>query len=262
MSCTPARAAVALLACLVAGCGTPAPEPEPGIAPAPPPPEGVELPPASPVFGWRCENGDRLVSRYDPASGALLLVGDGLRARLAQVPSASGARWAAGDTDFHSRGDGALVVRGAQRTRCRADPVATADARAAVAGAVFRALGNEPGWSVEIHPGHIRWIGDYGRIRRRFREVSLRGGGTAQRWRGRDDAGSIRVRIEDAPCRDAGDRSFPATAYVAVDGAELRGCGRPLADPFAEACPGGSCEPTRQDTSRAPARRRPSGPSR
>lgn len=230
-----ARAALIVLVPTLLGACSRAVEPparERVVEPAPEPPATLDLPPASPVFAWRCDDGAQRVSRYDPVDRALEFVGPGGRHRLAAVPAASGARWVTGDLSFHNQGDEALYRRGEETARCTVDPVATAEARAAAEGAVFRALGNEPGWSVTVHPDRIVWVGAYGAVRRSFTDVDVSGAAAETVWRGRDETGRLEVRIIREACRDDGDRAFPAQVRVRVDGAAFGGCGRPLDFPF------------------------------
>ena len=80
---------------------------------------------------------------------------------LAQVVSASGARYSDGDGMFWDRGgEAALETDGRLRT-CRALPDPWQDARER--GLQFRAVGQEPGWFLEIDEARsIHLIYDYG----------------------------------------------------------------------------------------------------
>jgi uncharacterized membrane protein len=226
---TALAAATALL--VLGGCTTTVTrERDAPRTPAPEPPSAA-APDASPIFGWRCDDGTELVTRYDDASGRLLLEApDGVR-RLERAVTASGAAWTAGETRFWNRGDEALWEQGAAETTCRVDPVRTAEARAAADGAWFRALGNEPGWSLAIHPERMVWITDWGSTRRTFAtgwpETADDG---AQVLAGEGEDGTLRVRIERDECVDDGDQRWPATVTLGFGDRAFRGCGRHLDD--------------------------------
>lgn len=226
---------LAALGCVLVGCTTAVGQPgERPKTPAPAPPTTQEAAAASPLFAWRCDDGTRLRTRFDAASGRLRLETPDGRRELAPERTASGAAWSGGGERFWNRGEEALWERTASETRCRVDPVATAEIRAAADGAWFRALGNEPGWSLTLYPERMVWVTDYGATRRSFRAPgpeTADGGDTV--LAGTDPGGTLEVRIEHEPCIDDGDRRWPETVTLGVDGGVLRGCGRYLEDPGA-----------------------------
>ena len=59
-------------------------------------------------------------------------------------------------------GDVAVFAQGARALRCRRAPDLTSALRAASLGAVFRGQGNEPGWSVDVYPERLAWVGAWG----------------------------------------------------------------------------------------------------
>jgi putative lipoprotein len=97
-------------------------------------------------------------------------------------------------------------------------------------GVDFRALGQEPGWFLEIDDGRsMRLVYDYAE-----REAT-RPGPTPTIEQGKTTyaaaTGSHRliVVIDDRPCQDVmSGEPFPSTVTVTIDGRELRGCGRSL----------------------------------
>jgi putative lipoprotein len=102
--------------------------------------------------------------------------------------------------------------------------------RARERGIDFRALGQEPGWYLEVdYQGSLRLVYDYGE-----HEVSApvpspaAGSGTAS-LDVMTEAGRLVVRIDDRACSDvmSGQR-FPQTVTVELAGRRLEGCGRAL----------------------------------
>lgn len=209
------------------GSGDHAPDP----APRPPQPDAQAPAAASPRFAWRCDDGGRPETRWDAGSGDLLMRLDDQRLLLRSVRVASGAAWEGGPDGalrFWNRGDEAVLTAPGRETLCRVDPVTTADLRAAAEGARFRALGNEPGWSLVIRPDRIDWVTDYGATRSSFANPELRERGALEVWEAGEGALRLRVEIGPGPCLDASGRSFPATVTVLQGDRRLPGCGSRL----------------------------------
>jgi uncharacterized membrane protein len=106
------------------------------------------------------------------------------------------------------------------------DPWRDAEAR----GIDFRAVGQEPGWYVEIADGRsLRLVYDYGE-----REVvtAVAGGVVEQgnaTYRSTTSSPAVVVSVDDRSCADGmSGQPFPSTVTVTVDGRALRGCGRAL----------------------------------
>ena len=102
---------------------------------------------------------------------------------------------------------------------------------AAQRGVAFRALGQEPGWYVEIGGGQapaLHAVLDYGERTLDAAGVARLDGG--QGYRGTTGDGTdIVVRVFEVPCFDgmSGHR-FPARVELAVDGTTYHGCGAQL----------------------------------
>jgi len=81
-----------------------------------------------------------------------------------QVPAASGAKYQEGDIIFWSKGDEASLEVGDRKwSGCRLAPHRAPWEDARLRGVTFRAVGNEPGWNLEIEPGRrLLFVGDYG----------------------------------------------------------------------------------------------------
>lgn len=216
---------------------TPAPEATAPAAPATPaapaaasdeaPPEGVLL-----AYVWNCDDGQTLNARNLWRENALAMDFHEGTQRLDQTAAASGVRYANADesTVFWTKGGSATLERkGAAAVQCserRADSL-WADARAR--GVVYRALGNEPGWTLETGPaGRVVFVTNWGQDRHVFQDAieSPAPGGTM--FRGTHGADSIKVTVTAEPCVDEGDLEFDHTAVVEFGGRTLRGCGRRL----------------------------------
>jgi uncharacterized membrane protein/GNAT superfamily N-acetyltransferase len=98
-------------------------------------------------------------------------------------------------------------------------------------GIDFRAVGQEPGWYVEVdHERGIRLNFDYGEsmvVVSTPVQPGTRDG--TQIYEGADGDHRMEVAIEATACKDAmSGADYPSTVTVNIDGRALRGCGRPL----------------------------------
>jgi heat shock protein HslJ len=94
--------------------------------------------------------------------------------------------------------------------------------------ASYLALGQEPGWTLEITPDRLNYSGDYGAVR--LTEVHA---GAVAQGAGRSFSGArIKVRINPGPCSDSmSDRRYAETVQLRVDSKMLQGCGGALLPP-------------------------------
>jgi uncharacterized membrane protein/membrane-bound inhibitor of C-type lysozyme len=203
-------AAAAALTALVAACG-PAQEPA-----------GE----AGSIVTWQC--GDlRVVTEI--RGDSLRLSGPFGERVLAQERSASGARYAdGGGTELWEKaGRAMLTLDGERQPDCnRTDAISPWEA-ARARGVAFRAVGNEPGWWVEVDGGGappLRAEFDFGARRVEVASAAA----TADGWRGAaPDGTQVVLEVRREPCTDTmSGHSLPAAATLRVGGASWRGCGR------------------------------------
>jgi putative lipoprotein len=100
---------------------------------------------------------------------------------------------------------------------------------ARAAGVDFRAVGQEPGWLMDIHTrGVINLAWDYGENYAAFAiaEPTYPQEG-ATRYEAHSDGRALVVTIRRTPCSDAmSGEAYPSTVEVVIDGRTLNGCGR------------------------------------
>lgn len=169
---------------------------------------------------------------FDESSETMRLSYSGQRLELPLAVSASGARYAdeAGN-EFWSRGldEATLTLAGEERRQCNRSDRASPWDVAADNGIAFRAVGQEPGWLVELEEGegdqdasltaHL----DYGQ--RLLEATGLQR--EDDTWSGQaTDGTGVELMIEQRECADvmSGER-FPAAATLAVNGHAYEGCG-------------------------------------
>jgi len=99
---------------------------------------------------------------------------------------------------------------------------------ARAAGVDFRAVGQEPGWILDIYAqDRIVLIWDYGsnRIELPRAEPTYPQEGSA-RYDAQGDGHTLAVTVRRFPCQDGmSGEDYPATVEVIIDGRTLQGCG-------------------------------------
>jgi putative lipoprotein len=102
-------------------------------------------------------------------------------------------------------------------------------AEARAAGVDFRAVGQEPGWMLDIYTqDRIRLLWDYGE---HVADFPLTGPAYPQegatRYETRAGGRMLTIVIRRFPCQDAmSGEAYPAAVDIVIDGRELSGCGR------------------------------------
>ncbi len=154
-------------------------------------------------------------------------------AKLRHVRAASGAKYQSPDYLYWSKGKQALFQgpRGSLMN-CTAIPKEKSWQAAKLRGVDFRALGQEPGWMLEITKGkQMQYIGRYGQdtVTTPVPNPKKESSGSRTIYETRTNSHLLKVTITDEPCTDSmsGFR-FPSTVTVTVDGETYRGCGRKL----------------------------------
>jgi uncharacterized membrane protein len=104
---------------------------------------------------------------------------------------------------------------------------------AASRGIDFRAVGNEPGWYLEVdHEGAMRVLWAYGEQQATVPATKPVARGSITTVESTAAGHSIKADIEPGPCNDGmSDQSYPLNVTVVADGTRLRGCGRWLHQP-------------------------------
>jgi putative lipoprotein len=154
---------------------------------------------------------------------------------LSQVRAASGVKYQEGDTEFWMKGEEASLLLDGQRfTGCQLNPARAPWEDARRRGVDFRAVGNEPGWNLEIQSGRqIVFVGDYGMQRVLLADPGEQRVGDRRVLHAVDKGNDLRVEITEEACIDTmkGD-SFPSTVLLHLNGVEYRGCGMDLDHPW------------------------------
>jgi len=98
----------------------------------------------------------------------------------------------------------------------------------------FRAVGNEPGWHLEIQNGRqLLYVGDYGMQRLMMPDPGATEEGDVTIYQAVSESSELIVEISGEECTDTmkGER-FPNTVSLVVNGRTLSGCGMYLDHPW------------------------------
>jgi len=179
------------------------------------------------TFVFVCEDQSSHVLRTIE-NGAWLFSPEGTR-KLPLVRSASGAKYSDGVSVVWTRGEEALIGEvGGKLQTCHNNRRAAIWEHAKLNGADFRAIGNEPGWNLEIHEmSRVVLVTDYGasRVEVALPESVTDNEARSTRW----DAGELTLELIGDPCSDSmSGEAFETKVVVSWQGKTLRGCGRAL----------------------------------
>lgn len=191
-----------------------------------------DLRPLGKTMVYEC-NGYDFITRLGPGEMALWL--EDRYVILSQVRAASGVRYEEGDTAFWMKGETAsLTVDGQFFPDCRQSPrrVPWEDARRR--GVDFRAVGNEPGWYLELQRGRqLLFVEDHGMRRVLIPDPVEETGEGVRSYHGVNGSDQLQVEVVERFCSDSmsGER-YPGRVTVTLNGKHFSGCGRALDHPW------------------------------
>jgi uncharacterized membrane protein len=194
--------------------------------------DGTEPPPASATsartFVFSCLDGLEFVARADDEEAWLFLPSGTLR-----LPRTEAGIYRDSKALFQLGEQEASLDRAeVKHPECKNDRRRAIWEHAKLNGADYRAIGNEPGWSLEIRNQEtIILITDYGSTRNEFvlpePEVDIEKRITRYEAKGTDQ--EMTLTISGEACRDSmSGEEFSSKATVNLDGQTLHGCGRAL----------------------------------
>ncbi len=154
--------------------------------------------------------------------------GGGTR-RLSSVRAASGAKYESGGVMVWSKGNSALVKVDGQRFQdCTLAPQ-TESREEQRPGMQFRAIGQEPGWLVEVTSDSLRFTWAYGQHEVTAPRPDRETDAGRILYTAETDRGTVRVEAKPQQCTDPmNGRLFSHTVTVTLAGDTHTGCGRPL----------------------------------
>lgn len=183
------------------------------------------------TYVFTCEDDFRFTARIQNDTAWLFLRRGTLR--LSAVDSPAGEKYQDGQNTFWIKGNEASLS-GQKRTHknCKNDRRKAIWEHAKLNGVDFRAVGNEPGWVLEIsNKTDILFLADYGQSRHTFTgaEVSSATQMVTTIYEGNNEADHIEVTITRTRCGDTmSGEKFPLTVSVRLNETVYRGCGKAL----------------------------------
>lgn len=183
------------------------------------------------VFVYNCSDTLQFTAHVTEDSTWLFLSDTTLK--VLPVTAGSGARYEGNSYLYWSKGKEAILQKPqGSFTTCQSMPQERSWAAAKLRGIDFRALGQEPGWFLELKKDKkLKYVGNYGRdtlvVDSPTPETKKQGRRTVYRLK--DAQQALELVIADTPCTDTmSGFDFPQTVTVTVDGETYRGCGRYL----------------------------------
>lgn len=179
------------------------------------------------TYSYDCQEMQVVV---EPGNGELRLYLPDRSVLLPQVAEASGARYAEADVGFWGKGiNTAILTLGDEDVECRLNRRRTPWEAARMRGIEFRAIGQEPGWLLEIGPDEVVVHSDYGQSRLAAPMAGPGPDPAAANWSFADAARGLQVELRRELCVDAmSGEEFAWAAQVVLEGKTLSGCGRIL----------------------------------
>jgi uncharacterized membrane protein/membrane-bound inhibitor of C-type lysozyme len=208
-----------------------------GCASSPPPPyiiSAADYPvvqaPAK-TYVYECSGGHSFTVRLEQGKARLTLAGQTMS--LPRVPSDDGMKFSDGSVTFQMRGDEASLDLGDKAYRgCQKNLTKAAGSATKLRGVDFRAVGNEPGWSLEIdNDGSILFINNYGEDQYVFAtpEPTLVRQADTTIYFVQDAEHTMTIILRDQQCYDdMSGEPFGTTVTLVFDGRRFRGCGKAL----------------------------------
>ena len=152
---------------------------------------------------------------------------------LPRVRSATGVRYAGPTGELVKRGTTATLIVGTERhTDCTGQTATSLDDAARMLGVEYRAVGREPGWSLEIDEGrYMRFLID-GSHAVHLAVPTPTGDASRRVYRVSANGQELEAIIEARPCTSqASSTPFPNTVIVTYNGFPHAGCGGPVVAP-------------------------------
>ncbi|MCK4988205.1 MAG: MliC family protein [Desulfobacterales bacterium] len=183
------------------------------------------------TYVYECRDGYGFVARVQREKIWLFLPEKTIS--LTHVQSGSGAKYSEDQITYWSKGDEALLQIGDEKhTNCKNNRAIAIWEDAKLRGVDFRAIGNEPGWNLEIIKSEkIVFVGNYGQSRYEFitTEPSIDQQARTTVYKFQNDKHVMSVIIVGRHCRDTmSGEAFETTVTVILDGKQYRGCGKTL----------------------------------
>ena len=179
-------------------------------------------------FVYNCTDNFNFVVEIQKEKAWLFL--PSITVEAVQQKSASGLKYSVDNIVFWSKGYEAVLDDGQQKYRCKNDGIAATFERAKHKGVAFRAIGNEPSWTLEISSDkEVLFLTNLGQDKTQFEVVEKFSEYGSTEYKMHSKNNIMHVRIENRECQDTMvDRVYESTVYINFDGVNMKGCGKAL----------------------------------
>jgi uncharacterized membrane protein len=180
------------------------------------------------TFVFTCSDTLEFVARTDNKEAWLFLPSGTI-----QLPHTSAGSYRDDQTHLQINGqEASLEAAGVKHLLCKNDRRQAIWEHAKLNGSDYRAIGNEPGWTLEIrNKGSIILITDYGSTRHEFTlpKPEIDETNRITSYQSKDSDHELILIISGEACLDTmSGEEFSSKATVTLDGKILQGCGRAL----------------------------------
>lgn len=207
---------------VLTGCNTAAPTAKIESSPAKSPKQAITM-------VYECENDLSFVARLEEDTLWAFLPKQTLA--LEAVRSASGAKYQKGTDYIWLKGENAMVNY--QQTlykQCTNNRQEAIWQDAKFRGVGYRAVGNEPGWLIEIKPNEsVEFKGNYGQQLINFKYAAPTELANSSQFSLSQDGNVLTFEISNTPCSDTmSGQAFSSSVKGKLNGKPFSGCGRAL----------------------------------
>jgi uncharacterized membrane protein len=184
--------------------------------------------PSTQIFVFTCSDTLEFVARTDNKEAWLFLPSGTI-----QLPHTGTGSYRNDQTYLQINGqEASLEASGVKHLLCKNDRRQAIWEHAKLNGADYRAIGNEPGWDLEIrNQESIILSTDYGSTQREFTlpKPEIDETNRITRYQSEDAGHELILTISGEACLDSmSEEKFDSKATVTLDGKILQGCGRAL----------------------------------
>ena len=179
-------------------------------------------------FVYNCTDNFNFVVEIQKETAWLFL--PSITVKAARQKSASGLKYSVDNIVYWSKGYEATLDDGKEKYHCKNDGIAATFERAKHKGVAFRAIGNEPGWILEITSDkEVLFLTNLGQDRTHFEVIEKFSDYNSTEYEMRSQYNVLYIRIENRRCQDTMvDRVYESTVYINFDGVNMTGCGKAL----------------------------------
>jgi len=183
------------------------------------------------TYIYHCANNQSFAVRVEPEKAWVFLPTKTLS--LPQILAASGSKFSDGSSTFWNKGKTARFTSDAHVFQnCTNSHAQAIWEHAKLNNVDYRAIGNEPDWSLEItHNQTTVFISNYGQDRYEFKssKPSIDTATHTSEYQLKNNAHTLSISLSRKLCRDTmSDQLFTSTVNIRLDNKKFTGCGKTL----------------------------------